>query len=279
MDESSFDADAIAARLYGNPSNYGFSCDDDASEAIHRYWSKILRVAAAGTEESGTYLDSCLRWIAKSIRRKRRRREEQDRAGFKSEEWNLLDAASPWVAEPSVQYSSSLYGGAWKDSSLSLIPARQFLCSMDAVSKRILFLFLKCVFETDEDDTLRVSRRIGVPYPWLCARADDARSRLESETARLERLKTSSNTVWLRLRLLENEHAAELEPERRRLLETRIARDRARFARLRGRMRARRIVVPNVAIASLLGVPKGTVDSGLYYLKAKESLRTGRACG
>jgi hypothetical protein len=46
-----------------------------------------------------------------------------------------------------------------------------------------------------------------------------------------------------------------------------LERERARCAKAKEELGCLRIVVPNSVVARILGIPKGTVDSGLYYLR------------
>jgi hypothetical protein len=83
------------------------------------------------------------------------------------------------------------------------------------------------------------------------------------------------NGSWCRLRFLETRLREELEQPRREKLSSALERERIRFERARSELRSFRPVVPNAVVARILGVPKGTVDSGLYYLKK----RAGRIIG
>jgi hypothetical protein len=111
---------------------------------------------------------------------------------------------------------------------------------------------------------------------WLGAAIEQARRSLEGERSRVERLAERRNASWTRLRLLEARLAGESEAGRSAALASALAREEARYARAREELAALRTIVPNSVVARILGIPKGTVDSGLYYLKKRYGGETGR---
>jgi hypothetical protein len=52
-------------------------------------------------------------------------------------------------------------------------------------------------------------------------------------------------------------------------MEASLERERRRFGRALEELGDMRLIVPNSVVARILGVPKGTVDSGLYYLRRR----------
>lgn len=77
------------------------------------------------------------------------------------------------------------------------------------------------------------------------------------------------NASWTRIRLLEARLADESDPYREEKLGSFIERERGRYAKAKAELASLRTVVPNSIVARILGIPKGTVDSGLYYLRKR----------
>ncbi len=77
------------------------------------------------------------------------------------------------------------------------------------------------------------------------------------------------NKAFAAIRLLEHELLAETEPGKRAFLEKSLARMRLRMSTAMQRMSRVGVAPTNLEISKALGVPKGTVDSGLYWLKRK----------
>ena len=111
----------------------------------------------------------------------------------------------------------------------------------------------------------------GVDPAWLGAALVQARRSLESERCRYERMLAWRNGSWCRLRMLETRLRSEVDEERRSEIESGIERERGRLERARTEIAGFKPVVPNSVVARILGVPKGTVDSGLYYLKRRSA--------
>ena len=82
-------------------------------------------------------------------------------------------------------------------------------------------------------------------------------------------LRGRRNAAWSRIRLLEVRHRECDDEDRRAELERRMACERRRLDNLRDQLARVPGHTPHKDIADVLGVPKGTVDSGIHYLKKK----------
>jgi len=138
-----------------------------------------------------------------------------------------------------------------------------------AYSSRLVFLAIKCAWEIDEEGVARVAVSAGVGREWLAAAVEQARRSLEGERSRVESLVQRRNASWFRQRILEARFAIETDAYRRARLSSALARENARCAKTNAELGCLRTIVPNSIVARILGVPKGTVDSGLYYLRKR----------
>jgi hypothetical protein len=86
---------------------------------------------------------------------------------------------------------------------------------------------------------------------------------------RLEIFRARRNRAFAQSRLLETELQSEVEPERAAVLRASLAKARRRMRAAMIRMARVKLAPTNLEIARVVGVPKGTVDSGLYWLKRK----------
>lgn len=264
----------IAAELYRDPGRYGFEGEDDAAEALERHQERILGLAERYVDRGApfeAYLAVSLRFLARSMRRDRKRSREREL---------VCEKAEAWAAE-ARESEAGEGGGRFRIEEVEpgtravLRPAAARSSSVDALQSRIVFLYLKCAWEADDAETSRVAEAAGVPQDWLAAAAGQSRRFLETERYRFERLRERRDRSWSRLRLLEGRLAAECEPPARERLSASIGRERERFRRAREVIRKFKPIVPNSVVAKILGVPKGTVDSGLYYLKRLEGAEGG----
>lgn len=254
---------AIAEQLYREPQLYGFEDEDAAAEALLRHRERILRLVERYVPRGSSfeaYLATSLRFIARSMRRVRKREAERELVCEKAESLSLegRDQASADESESLLDFPGS-------ESDHSLCVRRR------AFAKRLLYLFLKCSWSATETETRNVARAAGLSEDWLAAALGQSRRFLEAERNRYERLALRRDRAWVRVHLLENRLAEELEEARRESLGAALTRAREAHRSALTELRAFKPLVPNAIVARILGVPKGTVDSGLFYLKHTSS--------
>jgi len=265
----------VATLVYREPGRFGFDDEDDAANALERHGRRIAALADRFVDRGigfEAYLETCLRFLARTMRRERRRAAEKElvceraRSGqAPSSSDYQVDGRFLWEGERRAAPSPRLHSR----------PGRRLPDSeVAAFANRLVFLTLKCAWEVDDELAGRVAESSGVDPDWLGSALAQARRSLEAERCRHERMQARRNNSWCRLRLLEARASGETDPARRAELAAAIRRERCRFDRARAEIVTFRPVVPNSVVARILGVPKGTVDSGLYYLR-KRSRRSG----
>lgn len=276
--------ESLFDRLYSNPRRYGFACEDDAADALCRYWSNFMSgtVAAPGiadpSGEAGQKVpERNMYWIARSICRARRHREVRVDMASIHLGWEARERQDEWLNpvlhDTAGTPEKEIPGAA--DAFVASIPASCILGQLDTRSRRILFLFLSCAPEAGDAETRMVARGLGIPLAWLVARAHEARNQVLAETERRRHETELLASLWQRVRFFEAQGQDESDPLRLALRARTIARARSHYQVLRNRLARKRILVPHSAIARILGVPKGSVDSGIYYLRAAETNARG----
>lgn len=255
----------VAETVYREPGRFGFDDEDAAADAMLKYRPRIDRLIDR-YEDRGVafdaYLGSCLRFLAKTVRRERRRNAEREQVCERSERGDR-EGPGAWSQE-TPGFAETAGEGEAEKRGLRLEGA-----STTATASRLVFLFLKCVWDADDEDLGRVAAVAKVDPSWLASAATQARRSLESERCRFERMRARRNTAWCRIGFLEARIEEEPDCPRRRSLEQKLARERTRFERARAEIRSFKPTVPNSIVARILGIPKGTVDSGLYYLRRR----------
>jgi hypothetical protein len=300
----------VAALLYTSHEAYGFDDEDAAADAFLKYRERIARLVDR-FEDRGlpfdAYLATSLRFLARTVRRERRRDSERamlcERAAAddRPEAWQPgddsklpdgTDADAGFSMEPGLclpfrdgSLGASKPAGALDPSRRSRRRprARGGPAPRSAVeaarSSRIVFLAVKCAWELDDESVERIADSACVNRDWLASAVGQARRSLEPERARRDRMIERRNSSWCRRRLLEARLECETDPQRRDRIEATLERERRRFGRALEELGALRLIVPNSVVARILGVPKGTVDSGLYYLRRRYQLPEGAARG
>ena len=273
----------VAALVYRRHRKYGFDDEDDAANALLKFSGRIMKFVDR-FEDRGVpfdaYLAVNLRYLARTVRRDRLRVSEREtvceRAAYSDHarcqpEAVEIEAIEPMpTADPGASSSA-----AYKRSAAKRRPrargGRIPRCPSEAAaySSRIVFLAVKCAWEIDDEGISRVAASAGVGRDWLASAVEQARRSLQGERARVERLTERRNASWSRIRLLEARLAGEADPYRRSMIASAMDREEARSSKVRDELSALRTIVPNSVVARILGIPKGTVDSGLYYLRKR----------
>jgi hypothetical protein len=139
----------------------------------------------------------------------------------------------------------------------------------EADRRNLLLLGLKCIRSMTPEKLAGLSTLTGVPAEMLERYATTLRARAEPRERRFECFRGRRNRAFSQSRRLETELAEEAMPERREALLVRLEKARKRMKIAMNRMSRVMLSPTNREITELLGLPKGTVDSGLFWLKRK----------
>jgi len=124
----------------------------------------------------------------------------------------------------------------------------------------------------DQDNAPSLAAIACITPTKLLSYAATLRDMRASREQRLETFRCRRNKAFAQARLLEMELRNETDEERRAALCVALARLRRRRDAAMQRMSRVGLAPTNREIALLLAVPKGTVDSGLFWLKRKLSM-------
>jgi hypothetical protein len=228
---------------------YRKKSEDEVSEFVLDFYDRIAGLVGRFRPQGRPfrhYLLRCLRWRWNTFRavESRRRRLALLACDTGWGEWN---ADGP---EPSAVAES---------------PAEPVL---DAVSRRrLVLLALKSSPFLDDAQLEEVSRQSGVDLAWLQA----CQNRLNVSAARRhdrwEVLVEKRSDAYRRRVQAEDEASREPDPARRQDLERRATMYRNRLESLTRQQRSLSTAPTHLEVARVVGMPKGSVDSGLYHLK------------
>ncbi len=245
----------MAKALYGNPRIYGLRDGEDVGELFARYPGRIEAILRKYRKASGyfpAYLVATVRFLALTLKRDRARAYDRqmvfdEDAMFCFEDPEEAEYAEDRPVSPLPEASGR---GRYRRRSLK---------------SRFVFLSLKCAWSVDDKALFRAAETLGVDTADLCRRVAEARTRTCVIKDRFETRKAARDASWVRLRILERRFLREEDPYARAVYQERIARERERFQKRLEETRRARIAVSNRTVAEVLGVPKGTVDAGLFH--------------
>lgn len=245
----------MARALYGNPRMYGLKDEDDVGDLFARYPGRVEAILRKYREAEGyfpAYLIATVRFLALSLRRDRARAFDRQMV-FEEEAVLCSDLTAPEYEseKPESPLPEARGRGRYRRRSLG---------------SRFVFLSMKCAWTADETFLRQAARSLGVDPSILSQSLSKAREKTLSLRDRWEARKTARDASWVRLRVLERRLAREEDPCLRRIFRERIDRERERFQRRLAETRKIRLTISNKAVAEALGIPKGTVDAGMYHV-------------
>ena len=206
-----------------------------------------------------SYLWAVLGWQLRNFARERNRDERHWRVSLRMEQGSLEENRRPHERPEDEAEAEAL-------EALSAV-AR---CVQSAADRRnFLFLALKYSRLVDAENAPALARIAGMTPETLLSLVAVLRDARDARECRHEMFRCRRNKAFAAIRLLEHELLAEVDPEKRVSLQKTLARMRLRMRTAMQRMSRVGLAPTNLEISRALGVPKGTVDSGLYWLKRK----------
>ena len=253
--------DRIGAYVYRFPLWQGGPMDDDDCGEFYLYCRPRIQDLIDRFQDQGrpfeAYLKSVLTWQLRSYYRAKGRREAA---------WRLAATAPFW--DPDAAEITSGTPGVRAHRAPAAAPAARAVAAAagnPAVRRRVLFAVLK--------NCARMHDTHVPAWAGLCGRADlqaligRARQASRDSQRRWSRLRERSNHAFAKARMIEGQLLDEADTDRRRNLQQRLQRARRTATNAQAELRAVRLGPSNRQIAQLLGIPKGTVDTGLFWLK------------
>ena len=260
----------LSPAIYGYPSGKAYSQEDDAGEFYLYFYPRLLRLLARYRDRGVPfehYFHSVLYWNWKSYRRQWRKAERRWSAASRHEFWDVPEEEHQIPGSLGWEKGSS---DSWQ--SLFQIDESGMIAGASA-RRRFLFLSLRFCCALSPDHVARIAALTDYDAAWITEKVNILQSRLESREKRLRGLRERRNWALFRRILLQDEFLREPIPGSRRELQKRI-RKLAQRSALASKEISRIPRFPtHQAIADVLAVPKGTVDTGLRWCKKRwESL-------
>ncbi len=206
------------------------------------------------------YLAGTLRWQAKTFAQEQKRLRRR---------CQLLERQDLWVVEeeePKICASKPL--SMPKEMKRIIGMTRDGKIATESKSKRLLFLILKeCQFI--DDTFLHYAADItGCEFTKLCSCVESLKAKLQKRKMRIAALEERRNKAFFRCNYLEERLRMCIIPEEQENLARAITRLKQSLSHTREALARVPLSPTHRDIAEVLGIPKGTVDSGLFYLKS-----------
>jgi len=236
----------------------GFS-DEDGAELLLRFLPRITRLIRRYRDTGrsfDSYLASTLRWQIKSLAAERGG-ERIQRAALRGPGSEIRMVEQIRVAPPVVEVCEQLTPASY---------TARLKCGQ---GRRLIHLSLKMVERLGEAEYRRVAAASGCDPDWLVGCWHQLREGCGAQRERRRSIQERRDRAWFKIRCLQYRLRLVLEDEERAAAVRQLAMWRRRYEHAR-RVLARMHDGPShaeIARVLKLNVPKGTVDSSVFYGK------------
>ena len=252
----------LSLRIYNYPIGKFQSEEDDCGEFYLYFYPRLLRSLGRYQDRGKPfewYFNSVLCWHYKMYCARKRRERSRLAVARNALIWE--------PAEPVVQVypQADVCESGWK-----IIPIDRFGGSRYATCrKRVLFLALKNARQLNDAALAGISAFTGVEEGDLASMVERLRASLYRRELCLHKLYRRRNKAFTRILLLQRQLLWESEPEIKAQIAVSVCELQAVLQSLYRRIRRIRLHPSNREIAELLRIPKGTVDTSLYWLRRR----------
>ena len=234
------------------------TCGDFFCSMYHRIPGFIERFEFKGIPFDSFFYTS-LSWQMKTFYKKQKARRAYERVVAEPLFWSVREPEEPYLIDQPEDIPRHIRSQLRIDENGRIQDRASCI--------RVLCMTLRNSESVDGSMVLRISRLCGCSQEWLHACVLHLKERLNARRIILERLRARRNGIFLKICLLHDELNLETDRLHSRILMEQIETEKARLSRITSKIRRYPFYPTHREIGQVLGLPKGTVDSGLYYLK------------
>ncbi len=283
----------ISLYVYQFPLRYKYCTEEDCAEFYLSFYSRIPNIIDHYREQGKgieAYIRTCLKWHIKTYLKSKLKENRIQQFAFT--EWKLN--APTWVESETLREEGGAFGMELRESSPPLLKAtewqdngKSYLIKNNTIrknksskkqekvkprisgkqAKKLLLLCLKAAYDLEDRTIQSIAQSIGLHHEVLFHLIEATRSTLLEKEERFRMLQEKRNKLYFRICFLEedmNRCTSVLEKES---LIQRLARLKYHFQKLHRKLSHHYLAPSHQKVAEILGIPKGSIDSTLYYLK------------
>ena len=261
----------MAKMLYERPQYYGFSGTDELSEIFAKYWTRINK-AVKNYKYRGarfeTYFIKTLQFLRINCSRTKLKIFNYDQS-----------IITDLMQEPNIYvFEQSGVSENFRNTIMILKNAvsKKYVRNSQAMKSRIEMLCLKCGLYIDQREIKIICKIADIPEEKLTHLIMLAQIKFSHKRLQYEKLKEHRNALWLRLMNLEIKMSEESDLYVKNSLAFKSDKTRNSYHNIVKKVQNFKLELSNSEIASLLEIPKPTVDSGL--LRLQKQLKKNNYC-
>ena len=252
----------LATYTYHYPRRRIPHLDEDTSGEFYLFCHRKLEHLVERFRERGIpfehYLNSVLSWQLRTFLAKRNRAEQAWQASLRNPLWDCSETTGAAADDGT---------GTAEPRPTQPARAHRFRMPATARQRRLLYAVLKAGHGLDDAEIDRAAAATGCPTDRLHRLVSDLAQRGAAKRRRQQMLRERRNHAFAELNIWSAVAHQETDPDRRARAVARAARHRRTMKSAQAELARVRVAPSNRDIGDLLSVPKGTVDTGLYWLK------------
>jgi RNA polymerase sigma factor (sigma-70 family) len=259
----------LSPRIYHYPRHRSGLDEDDCGDFYVYFYPRMLRSLEHFRDQGKPfehYLNAVLRWQLKSYLRRKKSDGRNRALACRPDFWELPGQPGPGE-DPSA--AALAFPAVPSGAALSPFLGPGGVLKTNSDRRRFLLLLLKNMQFLDARELEQGASLCGYPADELARVTLALQERLAGRRKRLTDLRTRRNRAFCRLSLLEEELSAAAEAAERQRLHEAITKTRATLRLAQQRLARTPRCPTNRDLAEVLGLPKGTVDTALYWLKKR----------
>ena len=256
----------IAAIVYSYPQKARRWDADEAGDFFCTFYPKIPGIIARFRYTGSpfeTYLKSCIRWQMKTFMRKRAiEHATTDALNRECRSWS--SGFQPPASDAAVFESAYEYSPATANA----LKIEKDGCVHDpAYARRIIYLVLRNANMVDDSLIKHAAKLTGYDETRLLGYVTELRRLTGTRKERIDKLNLRRNGYHIRIQRLRLTIEKEDDPERKRRYQEELIHIEGKLQRISEEIASIPSLPTHRDIAEVVGVPKGSVDSGLHYLR------------
>jgi len=242
----------LSPRIYNYPKSKYRSSEDDCGEFYLYFYPRLLRTLSRFRDQGKPfdwYFNSVMRWHYREYCQRKLKSEAR---------WELSRSPCFWLLS---DYAPPLLGATFQSDKFKTARLKK------TDRKRILFLALKNARSLNDSMVPLVSRLTGVHEEKLIEMVEKLQEKLCTKEVRLHKLYLRRNRTFCRILALQRDLLGQTDAGQRAETAVKLAGLQERLHSTQSKIRRVNLRPSNREIAELLEVPKGTVDTSLYWLR------------
>jgi hypothetical protein len=259
--------DTIALELHHNPKSYGLSSPEQADDIFVKYHDRFIRLVKRYEERGRGFISllaTTVRFLVKSEYRNERREGSLVAVAELCEEEYSRSRGN----EPNPKRIGEKDAKACVEKWLSSRYDRKISKNeLDGMKTKLLVLCVKSAMWISRERIMDIASITSRNAVDLERSVDEAKRCVMEKARKYERLAVRRNDVFVKLCTLEHKLVLEPAESERKVLRKEIGEIKNRYLRMSSSLRAAKLVPGNHVVAKALGIPKGTVDACMHYMK------------